>query len=103
MINIGMEQAITASVGIAMGVSAVEAIGPVPKNIAKDPTLNKKEKADILTDSAMRNEKLMNEIAMHGDNPVEYMEALTMEMLEAYEQDEQSRAREEFENNYNNQ
>ncbi len=102
MINMGMNQAITAGVGIAMGVGMAEAIGPIPRNIAEDPNLNKKEKVDILTDAAMRNERLMNEIAMNGDNPVEYMEALTMEMLEAYEQDEQSRAREEFENNYNN-
>jgi len=59
-------------------------------SLAKNPLLSNAEKMSIMMTDAMKNEKLMNEVAMQGDNPVEYMAALTQEMLEV-EEEEQAR------------
>ncbi len=92
-----LTDAITAGVGVAMGVAfGKELLDEVANdskdesNIAKNMELNHDQKMAIIMTDAMKNEKLMQEVAMHGDNPVEYMAALTQEMLEI-EEEEQAR------------
>ncbi len=90
-------KAVAGAIAVSVGVGAVIAANEVKANdvanIAHNPDFTIEQKKAIIMTDAMKNEKLMEEIAMHGDNPIEYMAALTQEMLEAedLEQDREMR------------
>ena len=86
-----LTSAIAVGAGVAIGAQAINEMGQDESNIAKNQELTREEKTAIIMTDAMKNEKLMEEVAMRGDNPVEYMAALTQEMLEI-EEEEQERA-----------
>ena len=82
-----LRSAISTSAGVAVGAGVASVVQGVAPTVERNANMAMGQTAGVITSDEEKNQRLMKEIAMHGDNPVEYMAALTQEMIAARDED----------------